>query len=575
MNTKIKITLASKENSECIDQVRHQVYAEELRQFESNADKTLHDRLEVKSIYIVAIEDGKLIGFVGITPPDSPQYSVDKYISRDKLDIPYDDFLYEIRALTVVDQSRGTHVASALMYAAFRWAQAHGGRHLVAMGHTKTKDMYVRLGMQPIGEPFSCGALIYEPLAATMQQVEMELTRFAARLNRLENQIEWAIDVPFRANSECYHGGAFFDAIGDTFEHLERRNEIINADVLDAWFPPCPEALRALHEHMGWLMRTSPPNHAEGLTQTIADVRGVAPCNILTGGGSSPLIFLAFREWLTPRSRVLLLNPTYGEYSHVLKNVVGCTVDRFKLHRSEGYEVNTQRLIQKMQNNYDLVVLVNPNSPTGQHVARADVETLLKACPKTATVWIDETYVDYAEPNQSLEIFAIGRGNVVIVKSMSKVYGLSGLRAGYLCGTPKLLEPLRGLMPPWSVSLPAQVAAVKALRNPEYYREHYQQTHRLRAELVLGLQKMGIREIIPGMANFILFHLPEDGPDGETLIRECRERGLFIRDASEMGTDMSGRAIRIAVKNRETNKRMLQIMGAVLAIREVLHESVR
>ena len=77
------------------------------------------------------------------------------------------------------------------------------------------------------------------------------------------------------ARNCCYHGGAFFDAIGAEFNHLERRHEIINADVLDAWFPPSPKVIAALEEDFTWLLRTSPPTHSEGMVRVIARAENV------------------------------------------------------------------------------------------------------------------------------------------------------------------------------------------------------------------------------------------------------------------------------------------------------------
>ncbi|MDF7824678.1 histidinol-phosphate aminotransferase family protein [Pontiellaceae bacterium B12227] len=572
MNSKISIAQGTEEHLASIDYLRHAVYASELGQFESSPEKAIHDRPGVESVYIVAHEHNELVGFVGITPPTSPAYSFEHYIQRKKSGLPFNNGLFEIRALTVVNEARGTHVAPALMYAAFRWVQENGGTHLAAIGHRKVRDMYLRLGMCPQQEEFQCGNLHYELLSAPVSKIGKELTRFESRLKRMEKQVDWKLGIPFRATVECYHGGAFFDAVGPVFDDLAHRNEIINADVLDAWFPPCPEARQTLHEHLGWLMRTSPPNHAEGLVQTIAQVRNLKAENILPGGGSSPLIFLAFRHWLTADSRALILNPTYGEYAHVLEKVIGCSVERFNLLREDGYKVNTDKLAAKLQEGFDLVVWVNPNSPTGRHVPRSDIENVLRQSPASSRVWIDETYIEYAQPGQSLEGFAAEHSQVVVVKSMSKVYGLSGLRAGYLCATPNTLAPLRGLMPPWSVSLPAQVAAVKALQHPAYYKERYSETRKLRTELVRGLRQIGITEIIPGIANFILFHLPEFAPNGDGLIQRCREKGLFLRDASEMGAGMGDRAIRTAVKDAETNQRILSIMEQSLT--SAPHEAI-
>ncbi len=564
MKNRIQLSLVTDNNRTEIDHIRHEVYARELGQFELRTDGILQDRSKVESIYITATEEGKLVGFVGITPPGSPRYSIDHYLSRNDIPFSFGEHLYEIRALTVIDPARGSLVAPALMYAAFRWVQVHGGTQLMAIGHRKVADMYLRMGMQRVDRSFRCGPLKYELLAASVDAIDTELTRFNARLNRLEKQVEWKLDTPFRRPTKCYHGGSFFTAIGNGFDDLNRRNTIINADVLDAWFPPCPAALQALHEQLDWMVRTSPPNHAEGLVKTIAKTRGVDAKCILPAGGSSPLIFLAFQHWLKPDSRVLLLDPTYGEYAHVLNKVIGCRVERFKLQRNEGYRLNTGRLAKKLQEDFDLLVWVNPNSPTGCHVPLPEMEDLLRQCPPSTRIWIDETYVEYAGHGQSLETFAARSANTVVCKSMSKVYGLSGLRVGYLCGPPELLEPLRSLTPPWSVGLPAQVAAVHALQASGYYEERYEETHLLRIKLVKGLRQLGIQEIVPGVANFILFHLESGHPDSAKVINRCREHGLFIRDAAEMGTGMGDRAIRIAVKDTKSNARMLQILESSL-----------
>ena len=111
----------------------------------------------------------------------------------------------------------------------------------------------------------------------------------------------------------CYHGGKFFEAVGDDFQNLERLGDVIAADVLDAWFPPSPKASPLFSQKLPQILRTSPPTGCEGLIRTIARVRGVRPECVLPGAGSSDLIFLALRHWLTPVSRVLILDPTYGE----------------------------------------------------------------------------------------------------------------------------------------------------------------------------------------------------------------------------------------------------------------------
>ncbi len=360
----------------------------------------------------------------------------------------------------------------------------------------------------------------------------------------------------------CFHGGKFFEAIGPRFDHLERAREIINADVLDAWFQSSPRALAALRESLPWLLRTSPPTGCEGFIQTVAEVRGVRPANILPGAGSSDLIFRALRHWLIPASCVLLLDPTYGEYAHVLELVIGCKVTRLSLRREDSYDVPLDRLAEQLARGYDLVVLVNPNSPTGRHVSRRELEKVLSLAPARTRVWVDETYIDFVGASESLERFAERSGNVFVCKSMSKVYALSGARAAYICGNEAHIAELRGITPPWVMSLVAQVAAVAALQDGAYYSARYRETHAQRGWLERELAELGW-DTIAGTANFILSHLPEEGPPAAEIVRACQQRGLYLRDAAAMGADLGDRAIRIAVKDPATNARMVAILGEV------------
>ncbi len=108
---------------------------------------------------------------------------------------------------------------------------------------------------------------------------------------REENRAMASLAPKYTANEiiPCYHGGKSFEAIGSEFNQLHHRDKIINADVLDAWFPPSPRVIDALQELLPWLLRTAPPTYAEGLIRTIAQVRRVHPDSILVGGGSSAL----------------------------------------------------------------------------------------------------------------------------------------------------------------------------------------------------------------------------------------------------------------------------------------------
>lgn len=562
---RIALSLADDRDRESIYAIRHQVYARELRQHPENTAGLLSDTLDEVNTYLVAKCAGGIAGFVAVTPPNAFGYSLDKYFPRERLPLIFDRGLYEVRLLTVTGAHRGTQLATLLMYAALRYVESLGARTLAVIGRLEVLGMYKRAGLKSLGLRAQSGDVTYELMAADVRDLRAHLAAFTDALTRLERVVDWQLNgVPFRAKDRCYHGGAFFEAIGEDFETLEKKDAIITADVLDAWFEPAPSVVKKLAEHLPFALRTSPPTGCDGMRRAIARARGVADGSILPGAGSSDLIFAGLRHWVTPRSRVLILDPMYGEYAHVLENVIGADVDRLTLSRARGYDVDLDELAAHVTRGYAWVVLVNPNSPTGCHIPREHLERAISQAPRTVRWWIDETYVDYAGPGQSLEAYASTSTNTVICKSMSKAYALSGARAAYLCGPTSLLDELRPLCPPWSVSLPGQIAACEALKAFDYYRARWEETHHLRAELRTGLQGLGW-DVLPGCANFLLCHLPANAPDAATLVERSRARGLFVRDVANMGTCFDARTLRIAVKDRETNRAMLQILRATLA----------
>jgi histidinol-phosphate/aromatic aminotransferase/cobyric acid decarboxylase-like protein/GNAT superfamily N-acetyltransferase len=562
---RFEIGIATAEEREAIYRLRHEVYAVEIGQHRVNHRGRLTDALDDVNIYLVARCAGEVAGFVSLTPPTGSEacYSIDKYFTRAELPFPVDSGLFEVRLLTVRRDYRGTKLAGLLMYAAFRWIESHGGTHVAAIGRREVLSVYLKAGLVDCGKTTQSGAVQYKLLHATVTTLRASLEAGSVPLDMLERDIQWTLGIPLRKPATCFHGGAFFEAIGPRFDRLDTVPAVINADVLDAWFPPAPEVIRALEEHLPWLLRTSPPTACEGLIETIAAARGVNPANLLVGAGSSDLIFRALPRWLDRSSRVLLLDPTYGEYAHVLEKVIGCQVDRLTLRRECGYQVPVDALETALTVPYDLVVLVNPNSPTGRHLNAETLAPLLKDANPATRIWVDETYVDFVHSAQSLERIAAQSENVIVCKSMSKAYALSGARVAYLCAGAHQLEELRAFTPPWAVSLPAQVAAVRALEAPGYYFARWLETAVLRGKLAQELEDIGL-EVLPGSANFLLCHLPEDGPTAADVVARCREQGLFLRDAARMGRRLGDRALRLAVKDGDTNRRMMDIICDVL-----------
>jgi histidinol-phosphate/aromatic aminotransferase/cobyric acid decarboxylase-like protein len=313
------------------------------------------------------------------------------------------------------------------------------------------------------------------------------------------------------------------------------------------------------------MARTSPPAEADGLLDEIAAARDLPVDALVVGAGSSDLIFRAFTHWLTPASRVLLIDPSYGEYEHVTERVIGCQVDRFQVRRSEGWRIDPDRLAAVVGSGvYDLVVVVNPNNPTGCHAAATELGAAIAGAPAGTRWWVDEAYIGYVDLTESLAGLAATDPRVVVCTSLSKMYALSGMRAAFLVADPSVASELRRRTPPWQVGLPAQLAAVAALRDPTYYHDCWQRTHELRRDLAVGLAALGSVDVEESVANFLTLTLPADGPSAAAFVQACRDQDVYLRDLSPLSPEYQGRTVRVAVKDTEENARIIAACVAAL-----------
>jgi histidinol-phosphate/aromatic aminotransferase/cobyric acid decarboxylase-like protein len=150
---------------------------------------------------------------------------------------------------------------------------------------------------------------------------------------------------------------------------------------------------------------------------------------------------------------------------------------------------------------------------------------------------------------------------VLVLKSMSKVYALSGARVGYLVGLAATIQSLAQFVPPWAVSLLAQVAAVEALSDPEYYERRYRETHALRDALACALQAIDGLTVYPSIANFVLV---ETRASAQSIADHMRESSVFVRNCDSMSDRFNDRFLRIAVKTAEHNRRTVEALRAAI-----------
>lgn len=244
--------------------------------------------------------------------------------------------------------------------------------------------------------------------------------------------------------------------------------------------------------------------------------------------------------------------------------VLGAVVDDQAKHLREGETVPRDKTNMRIGRYIELTRLRARNgSPSAS----------CTSSPAGTRWWIDEAYLGYVDLEESLAELAASDPRVVVCTSLSKMFALSGVRAAYLVAEPSVAGELRRWTPPWQVSLPAQLAAVAALRNPAYYADCWLRTHDLRQKLAMDLAGLDDALVVEeAVSNFLNIFLPTRGPSAAEFVNECRRHDVYLRDLSPMSSEYQGRTVRIAVKGVEENERIVAACrSAWEALRRVRH----
>ena len=195
----VEIRLATPADRRRVYQLRYQVYAEELGQHSRNAEGVLSNDLDDFNQYVIAMQDGELVGFVSITPPGHARYSLDGYLPRSEWPFAVSDSLYEIRLLTVTSEHRGGWLSGALMYASLRHIEAQGGREIMATGRKEVASIYRRVGLREHGIEIQSGKVTYLLMSATTAEIRARIDDMKAFVQRFRRSVDWKMGVPFES----------------------------------------------------------------------------------------------------------------------------------------------------------------------------------------------------------------------------------------------------------------------------------------------------------------------------------------------------------------------------------------
>ncbi|MDD6212563.1 MAG: pyridoxal phosphate-dependent class II aminotransferase [Clostridiales bacterium] len=293
-----------------------------------------------------------------------------------------------------------------------------------------------------------------------------------------------------------------------------------------------------------------PDVHCRELRSAIAARDHVDSQWILCGNGAADLIYsLVLAE--KPRKAVVCC-PTFHEYEQALETV-GCDICWVMLEKEEDFRY-TERILEAITPDTDLLVLCNPNNPTGQILPTELRDCLLERCRICHTRFLlDECFVDFL-PNREentavnlLEAFP----ELIILKAFTKLYAMAGLRLGYaLCTDQSLIRRMQEVSQPWNVSLPAQQAGVAACGESEYVKKYRRLLAVERERLRNAFEERGAR-VYGSQANYIFFQSREDL--GEQLLKQ----GILIRDCSNY-RGLGPGYFRTAVRGEDENRELIR-----------------
>jgi len=311
---------------------------------------------------------------------------------------------------------------------------------------------------------------------------------------------------------------------------------------------PSPLAVAALRDALARVHRY-PDGHAFALRRKLAQRLGVAGEALVLGNGSSELLELLAKTFLGPGDEVVFAWPSFAMYPIVVRGM-GATPVTVPLDAGLVHDLDA--MAAAVGPRTKLVLVCNPNNPTGTSLGRQTFDRFAAALPAEVVLVVDEAYFEYARREDFPDALAwiARRPATIVLRTLSKIYGLAGLRVGYGVTDPELAGFLERARHPFNLNSLAQAAAVAALDDDEHVARSQEINRRGMAYLARELAALGI-EVTPSDANFVLVRA--GAGVYEPLLRE----GLVVRPMRGFGLPEH---VRVTVGLPEENERLVKAL---------------
>jgi histidinol-phosphate aminotransferase len=282
----------------------------------------------------------------------------------------------------------------------------------------------------------------------------------------------------------------------------------------------------------------------------LSEIKGVPVKNIFLGNGSDEAIDILFRAFCNPGvDNVITLPPTYGMYE-VSANINDVEVRKIPL-RSD-YQLNMEAIAEAIDDHTKIIFICSPNNPTGNSIDRQDIETIIANF--NGLVVIDEAYINYSRQKTFIQELT-EYSNLVILQTLSKAWGLAGLRVGMAFASEELIEVFNKVKPPYNINEASQELALEALQNVDQVNNWIKETVAERNKLIEELSQCAlVIKIYPSDANFILVKTINPKAIYSYLV----SLGIIVRDRSKV--ELCDGCLRITIGTPQENIELLNAL---------------
>lgn len=286
-------------------------------------------------------------------------------------------------------------------------------------------------------------------------------------------------------------------------------------------FPPSKRVFDALQSIQVDSLNRYPDQLCQELCEEIAKQNFVKTEQVFCGNGSSEIISLLFTVFIGAQGRIALPDPTFSLYENVAARF---QVECVKIPTREDYTIDLNSLIKT---NADAIILVNPNAPTGLLLPSSDIEYLV--CHYSGLIVIDEAYIDFADPKNSAVPLIHQYDNVIVLRTFSKVFSLSGIRIGYCFSNPQFIAALEKSKNLYHVNTISHQLALAALKDKEYLNTTINRIKQIRNRFSDRLKELGFT-VLPSETNFILCTPPSHvNMTAKELYEAFIQRNIYVR----------------------------------------------